>query len=119
MLLCFIIKKFSFGLWDIIVDFNLFHYNSKNFLLRDNLTFPKYWYYIAIVVNSLCRGSWLLMLMYSDLGKNNGEFISLSINILDIIRRILWLLFRFESDMTNNKEKYRKTKYVPILPTFK
>jgi len=111
MLTIFIIKKSVFTLWDIIIDWNLFHWKSKHFILRDELTFTPFYYYLAIILNILFRGSWLLALV-----DKNSEIYSLLINVLDIVRRVLWIIFRFESEFTSNIEKYRKTRYIPTLP---
>jgi len=114
LIIFFLIKKITFTLWDFIIDWNLLHFNSKNFLLRDKLLFPIYCYYVAIIIEILFRGSWLLLSNYHD-----NELINLWMSVMDISRRVMWVILRFESEFTNNIEGYRKVKYVPALPMIK
>ena len=115
MFITFTIAKISFILWDITVDWNLLHLNnSKYFLLRAKLLFPAHWYYIAIMIDIVARWCWLLVIFGQE-----DIFINLMISVIDIIRRVTWIIFRFESEFTNNKEGYRKANYVPSLPMLK
>ena len=45
--------------WDVVVGWGLMDLGSKNFLLRDDLTYPKSWYYMAIVGNFFMRLAWV------------------------------------------------------------
>lgn len=47
-------------IWDMRVTFDVLNLNSKNFLLRDEITYPKKNYYLWIVATLLLRCSWVL-----------------------------------------------------------
>jgi len=113
-LISFFIKKTSFLLWDFIIDWNLFKLSSKNFLLRDILIFPIHWYYLAILLNIIGRGS--LLLSFYGMDQN---FIIMLMSIITMGRRVVWVILRFESEFTNNIEGYRKFMYMPSLPMLK
>jgi len=113
-LISFFIKKTSFLLWDFIIDWNLFKLSSKNFLLRDILIFPIHWYYLAILLNIIGRGS--LLLYFYGMDEN---LIIMLMSIITMGRRVVWVILRFESEFTNNIEGYRKFMYMPSLPMLK
>lgn len=47
-------------IWDMRVTFDVLNLNSKNFLLRDEITYPKINYYLWIVATLLLRLTWVL-----------------------------------------------------------
>ena len=98
--------------WDIVMDWDLGHFKSKNFFLRDKLMYPKVYYYIAIVINVILRFTWLYNLFIS-----NGDPLKMFVfSILELIRRIQWSFFRVENENQNNFEKYRAILDIPELP---
>jgi hypothetical protein len=99
--------------WDIYMDWNLGRLNSTNFFLRDKLTYPKWWYYGAIITNSILRFTWVINLFGIPVGDETKIYV---LSILEVWRRTQWSLFRVENENTNNPEKYRNVLDIPELP---
>jgi len=99
--------------WDYRMDWALFNFKSKNFLLRDKLVYPKYFYYCAIVINTVLRLTWLIALLNFNMNKELEFFIY---GILEVYRRIQWAFFRIENENISNFEKYRNILAIPELP---
>jgi hypothetical protein len=99
--------------WDIYMDWNLARFPSKNFFLRDKLTYPKWMYYGAIVINAMLRFTWTTNLFYLPMDEEAKNFL---LSILEVYRRTQWSLFRVENENTNNPEKYRTVLDIPELP---
>jgi hypothetical protein len=99
--------------WDIYMDWNLARFPSKNFGLRDRLTYPKWMYYGAIVSNIFLRFTWTTSLFSVPVDDELKNFI---LSILEVYRRTQWSLFRVENENTNNPEKYRNVLDIPELP---
>src|SRR5947208_13369411 len=48
--------------WDVCMDWQLFQKNSSNPFLREHLAYKKKWfYYFAIISNSILRWSWTII----------------------------------------------------------
>lgn len=94
--------------WDVCVCWSLFQKNSKNFLLRDKLMYPKFYYYFAIVSNFIFRANWTLRLFPIQW----TEGIQFGLIIISVSRRIQHTIIRVENESINNPERYRK--FVPI-----
>jgi hypothetical protein len=99
--------------WDIYMDWNLARFPSKNFFLRDNITYPKYMYYWAIVINTFLRFTWTTSLFYMPIDDESKNFL---LSICEVYRRTQWTLFRVENENANNPEKYRTVLDIPELP---
>ncbi|KAM9916108.1 hypothetical protein OXX59_010224, partial [Metschnikowia pulcherrima] len=54
------------SIWDIVMDWSLGQWNSKNFLLRDHLFYgnPTY-YYVAMVLDVILRFQWIFYAFFS------------------------------------------------------
>lgn len=103
--------------WDIVMDWGLGHFKSKNFFLRDKLMYPKRFYYWTLVSNFVLRFTWLINIYIrtSTLFAYQMKFFIWS--FLEIFRRIQWSLFRVENENQNNFEKYRAILDIPELPS--
>lgn len=91
--------------WDVFVDWKLFNYDKKDFLqFGRTLYFKKYYYIAAIVFNAAVRMFWIFKislfmhpeLLLHDLGRI--AFLDFSLRVLEIIRRGIWVIFRFERE---------------------
>ena len=103
--------------WDVYVDWGLGRINSKNFFLRDNLVYPKQFYYTAIFLDAVIRYSWTWGFIH--LNKNKfDEWRNLFMSFIEIYRRIQWCIIRIENENTTNPEKYRSILTIPELPEF-
>ena len=99
--------------WDFKMDWALFNFQSSNFLLRDKLVYPKYFYYGAMVINVVLRLTWLIALLNFNMNKELEFFIY---GVLEVWRRIQWAFFRIENENISNFEKYRNILAIPALP---
>ena len=100
--------------WDVYVDWNLGRLKSKNFFLRDNIVYPHWMYYFAIITDAIMRFAWLWTMKL--LNPNYDEWNNLGLAIVEAYRRIQWCVFRIENENTNNPEKYRTILEIPELP---
>lgn len=99
--------------WDFVKDWGLFRTENG---LRNNIIYPKSWYYIAIVFNIILRLSWTIdfvILMIPVLEHKNffmkyheGRRIML-FGMLEVGRRGMWNIFRMENEVVNNAGKFR------------
>jgi hypothetical protein len=99
--------------YDLVIDFNLLHWKSKNFLLRDKIKYPKWFYYYAMITNVFIRFIWFLGILALPIKK---DFMLLMANILEIYRRVQWIIIRVENESLYNIEKYRNFLPIPSLP---
>ena len=105
---------FQYG-WDVYVDWGIGRPESKIFLLRDKIVYPKQFYYCAMILNGVIRFSWLLG--FIELNKNKfDEWKNLFLSLIEIYRRIQWCIIRIENENTTNPEKYRTILDIPELP---
>ena len=98
--------------FDMIIDWNVWKFRSVNFMLRDKLLYPKWFYYYAMIVNILLRQFWFLSLVL-PLEK---DWILLIANFFEIYRRAQWILIRVENEQLYNLEGYRKYLPIPEMP---
>ncbi|GAY36710.1 hypothetical protein CUMW_023990 [Citrus unshiu] len=100
---------------DIVFDWGLLNWHSKNCWLRDKLLVPhKSVYFIGMDLNALLRFAWLqnvLNFNFTFLHRNTMITIVAS---LEIIRRSIWNFFRLENEHLSNVGKYRAFKSVPL-----
>lgn len=92
-------------MWDNRVTFDLLNWKAKNFLLRDQLTFPKFDYYVSIVATLLLRCTWVLYISPNISQKFLGspEIFLLVFGYLQIIRRGIWNNIRLEMEQIKNR----------------
>lgn len=106
---------YSFA-WDIMVDWGLLQRNSANFLLREKILLPVGVYWGAMVANLLLRVTWLASISPIVLGVDvlNNGFVVLLLATLEVFRRCLWNIFRFENEHLNNVGQFRATDIIPL-----
>jgi len=107
--------------WDFIKDWGLFQTNNG---LRDNIIYPKYWYYIAIAFNIILRLVWTLdfVVLIIPVLENKHFFMAyhegrriLLFGMLEASRRGMWNIFRMENEVVNNAGKFRALN-LPLVP---
>jgi hypothetical protein len=106
------VAAFASGM-DLRIDFNVLHIHSKNFMLRDKLMYPKWFYYFAIVTNLILRFIWCLNLVVLGIKR---DYMLLTANMLELLRRFQWILLRVENENLYNIMSYRSFLPVPTLP---
>ncbi|KAL8291362.1 hypothetical protein RQP46_002340 [Phenoliferia psychrophenolica] len=99
--------------WDLIMDWSLLRKNSRHFLLRSELGFKEstWTYYVAIVLDTLLRFSWV---WYLAPGLPSVQLRGFIIALLEVFRRIMWNAIRVESEHIGNVDGYRVTRDVPL-----
>lgn len=106
--------------WDIVVDWGLLRWRSKNFGLRDKmLVSHKSVYFAAMGVNVLLRAAWMQLVLEFQVPGLTKTAISTTITCLEIIRRGIWNFFRLENEHLNNVGKYRAFRSVPLPFNYK
>lgn len=80
--------------WDVKMGWGLLNTDSKNFLLRDELTYPKSWYYTAMFANLLMRLVWAFNISPGQ--PYVAQNVILLFGCLELVRRFVWLAFRVE-----------------------
>lgn len=82
------------------MDWGLLQPNSKEFMLRDDLVFYRWTYYVAAPVNITLRYAWALN--SAGLGVK-GEVLGFLTALLEAYRRIQWNFFRLENEVSFNQ----------------
>ena len=96
--------------WDFYWDWALFRsFKSKNWLLRDNLTFNPSFYYISMILNLIMRFWWVISIFNIKFNGNQSFLNGLQIMVffsmlVEGIRRTLWSIIRVENEYHNNFE---------------
>ncbi|XP_016994237.2 solute carrier family 53 member 1 [Drosophila takahashii] len=110
--ICIISAIYSL-LWDLLMDFGLLRvWKGENLFLRDNLVYPKWFYYFVIVENTLLRFVWVLefVLVYQEvITPFNGKSI---ICFSEIVRRFIWNFLRLENEHLYNCGQFRATREI-------
>lgn len=93
-----VVSTLSFFTWDILRDFALFQRGSKNFPLRENMAYPRWFYFFATFLNLFLRLAWAIQMspisaFKTPIEKNVVTTIS---GIIEAFRRCLWNLFKIE-----------------------
>ncbi len=91
--------------WDVFVDWNLFNYEKiETQEFGRSLTFKKVYYIGAILFNTIIRMFWILkisLFMHQDIFlEDTSQLVLLDFaqRILEIFRRGVWIIFRFERE---------------------
>lgn len=87
------------------MDWGLLQINSKHFLLREELVFYRWAYYLAAPVNIALRFAWALN--SAGLGVA-GELTGFLTAVMEAYRRIQWNFFRLENEVSISS-RYVKT----------
>lgn len=110
-IICGMINSSYTSAWDLKMDWGLFQTQSRHFLLRDDLVFPRWTYYVAVPINVMLRFAWTLNA--ASLGFK-GELVGFVTALLEAYRRIQWNFFRLENEHINNCGNYRAIKEIPL-----
>lgn len=97
--------------WDIKMDWGLLNVNSRYFLLRNDIVFYPWTYYVAVPINVILRFSWVLNLIHLNI---HTQVLAIVIATLEGYRRIQWNFFRLENEHLNNCGQYRAIKDIPL-----
>lgn len=94
------------------MDWSLFSRKTKYPFLRKELALKEaVWsYYVASVVNVLLRFSWVIYLAPEPDVQLQGFIVP----TIEVVRRVIWNVYRVESEHTGNVDGYRVTRDVPL-----
>ncbi|KAG2230138.1 hypothetical protein INT48_001480 [Thamnidium elegans] len=115
-IICCIVNSSYTSIWDLKMDWGLLQPDSKQFLLRDDLVFYRWTYYVAAPINIALRFAWALN--SAGLGVQ-GELTGFLTALLEAYRRIQWNFFRLENEHINNCGNYRAIKEIPLPFAFR
>ncbi|KAH9774010.1 phosphate transporter PHO1 [Citrus sinensis] len=100
---------------DIVFDWGLLNWHSKNCWLRDKLLVPhKSVYFIAMDLSALLRFAWLQNVLNFNFTFLHRNAMITIVASPEIIRRSIWNFFRLENEHLSNVGKYRAFKSVPL-----
>jgi hypothetical protein len=105
------------------MDWGLFRsFKKEKFMLRDQIRFPKQFYYFAMVINFILRFFWLISIFSFKFEKEEGvnfirtwDILVFSQIIAEALRRTMWALLRVENEFFNNFENYKSISSIPDL----
>ncbi|GIX63758.1 G-protein associated signal transduction protein, putative [Babesia caballi] len=104
--------------WDFVIDWGL-DVNWNIFKTRQNrLMYTRQSYYLAVLFNMVCRCTWALTTIPFSLISNeelSSDIVFLMASVIEIVRRVVWVTFRLESEHLLNSYKYRTALWVPKL----
>uniref|UniRef100_A0A7S1PG38 SPX domain-containing protein n=1 Tax=Percolomonas cosmopolitus TaxID=63605 RepID=A0A7S1PG38_9EUKA len=111
-------------MWDLYMDWGLLRGFKKNEsgvrahyrLLRHELLFKHWIYYIAIAINMILRFAWVpllfLRIYFPDV--MSLVWISFITAAQELVRRGLWNIFRLENEHLTNVGQFRVTRDIPL-----
>lgn len=92
--------------WDVFMDWGLGRWEFK--LLRRNLIFPKWCYYVAMPINLALRCAWLFTVAPSPfVGYVYEKALEFSLAAAEILRRCHWNLYRLANEHTQMQHQLR------------
>ena len=100
--------------WDIYLDWGCGRKNDKYLFLRDKITYPQIFYYLAIFYDIIVRTTWTWNFIH--IKDSLSEWKNILTCTLEVIRRAVWVLIRVENENLSNPENYRTILAIPELP---
>uniref|UniRef100_A0A1A9W6A5 EXS domain-containing protein n=1 Tax=Glossina brevipalpis TaxID=37001 RepID=A0A1A9W6A5_9MUSC len=116
--ICFKMISTIYGFaWDILGDFGLLKvYKKENIFLRENVIYPKNFYYFLIIENFVLRFFWIVDFPMVALNYVNIRKMESISGLLEIIRRYIWNYVRLENEHLYNVGQYRAVRDIFIAP---
>lgn len=105
-----IVNSVYSAFWDLFMDFSLF---QDKYLLRNDLMYPKWFYYFSMVFDVILRFQWIFYALFSRQIQQSAVT-SFCIAVAEILRRFIWLLIRMENEHVTNRHLYRASREVPL-----
>lgn len=102
------------SIWDVVMDWSLFQFDSKHFLLRDEITFklPSV-YYAAMLADVVLRFQWIFYVLFPTQIQQSA-ITSFGIAVAEILRRFIWIFFRMENEHATNVHLFRASRESPL-----
>ncbi|KAN0062004.1 Xenotropic and polytropic retrovirus receptor 1 [Thecaphora frezii] len=97
--------------WDLTMDWSLLRPRSRNFLLRDELSFPTPVYYAFMGVDVVLRFVWFIYLLPGSASVTLRSFVAA---LLEMIRRACWNLLRVENEQIGNTDSFKIVRDLPL-----
>ncbi|QPG75534.1 hypothetical protein FOA43_002889 [Brettanomyces nanus] len=104
--------------WDLLMDWSLFQFHSKNFLLRDEITYKRKWvYYSAMITDVILRHQWVCYALFQK-HIQQSAVTGFGVALAEVIRRFIWIFFRMENEHATNVHLFRASRDAPLpFPT--
>lgn len=100
--------------WDIVMDWSLGQFQSKHFLLRDELFYKEpLYYYTAMVVDVILRFQWVFYAFFSNQIQQLAAT-SFCVALAELLRRFIWMFFRMENEHCTNVTLFRASRDSPL-----
>jgi len=97
--------------WDVRMDWGMGEFTSKHWGLRDNIALPAWFYYCAILFDACARGPYAI---YISPGQTVVKQYNLLIfGMIEMCRRALWTIIRFEKQYHDTKQDTEQMKLKP------
>lgn len=102
------------SVWDIVMDWSLGQFQSKHFLLRDELFYRRpLYYYTAMILDVILRFQWIFYVFFSSqLQQLAGT--SFCVALAELLRRFIWVFFRMENEHCTNVTLFRASRDSPL-----
>ena len=100
--------------WDFFLDWGLGRRNNKYLFLREKITYPQIFYYVAMIYDIIVSTMWTWN--FIPIRSSLSEWKNLLTCTLEIIKRFFWVLIRIENEILANPEGYRSILAIPELP---
>jgi len=104
--------------WDFRWDWGFFTGTKKdNWYLRDQMMYPKYFYFTCVIFNLIFRFWWLIGCFTFEEAAlvDSVGLIAFSAMFVEAIRRTFWAMIRVENEFFNNFEQYRDVMMIPPI----
>eukprot|EP00923_Selenidium_pygospionis_P060765 GHVN01106772.1.p1 GENE.GHVN01106772.1~~GHVN01106772.1.p1 ORF type:complete len:492 (-),score=39.86 GHVN01106772.1:128-1603(-) len=114
-LISYVVATVYMFMWDIVVDWGLF---AEGTALRSRRMFSTRVYLLSALFNLAARMTWAINLMPPNLIADeevNQAILTLSVAMIEIVRRCVWTNIRLENEHLNNSSKYRAMLWIPRL----
>ncbi|KAH9419277.1 Xenotropic and polytropic retrovirus receptor 1 [Dermatophagoides pteronyssinus] len=103
--------------WDVIMDWGLMNVRStENWLLRNELVYPKHYYHMAYIGDFFGRTMWAFTISLNQVGNINSDWLGTGVATIELFRRFVWNFFRLENEHLNNCGEFRAVRDISIAP---
>jgi len=100
-------------LWDLIMDWGLMQ--SKYYMLRKDLLYPKWVYYSSMIADTLMRFFWVVpFLVKAYAAHATDPWLPFLFILVELVRRGMWNVIRLENEHLNNCGQFRAVTDVPL-----
>lgn len=118
-----LLNSFYTCLWDLVMDWSLLQSHSTNLFLRNDLYLcgKRNWktgryqakrkcvYYFVMIFDVIIRFEWIFYIISDSTDYVRHPLVALTMAILEIVRRFIWVILRVENEHVANVHLFRVT----------